>query len=288
MTTPPSATARGELAALLRARREALLTTDVGLAPRVSPTRTPGLRREEVAALAGVSVDYLIRLEQGRDVRPSAQVVEALAAALQLDEHQSGYLFTLAGHRLPERPGAPVVSDGLRHLVADFAPAPAMVLNHRLDILVWNEPMAGLLLDFDRRPARERNIMRMCFLDERFQGFYPDVGVVRGAVADLRAAWVTHAADPELAQLITELEHGSEQFLAHWRSRDVTVAASGTKAMHHPVAGELSVTFEALAPLGDPHLRLLVYRPADEPSRQALDRITAARAGDPTHRLRAL
>ncbi|MET3803178.1 transcriptional regulator with XRE-family HTH domain [Nakamurella sp. UYEF19] len=280
--------ARRELAALLRTRREAINPADVGLPPRMSPTRTPGLRREEVAALAGVSVDYLIRLEQARDVRPSAQVAQALAGALRLDEHQTGYLFTLAGHRAPERSSAPRVPDGLRRMVADFAPTPAMVLNHRLDILAWNEPIAGLLLDFDRHPVRERNIMRMCFLDPRFRDFYPDTDVIRGAVADLRAAWATHAADQQLALLLAELERDSDAFATHWRSREVAVRASGVKAMNHPAVGELSVTFEVLAPLGDPDLRLIVYRAADEHSERALARINRIRADDRGRVLRVL
>lgn len=284
----PTPIGRRELAALLRTRREALHPADVGLPPRVGTSRTPGLRREEVAALAGVSVDYLIRLEQARDVRPSAQVVQALASALRLDAHQAGYLFTLAGHRIPERLGAPAVPSGLSRMVTEFAPSPAMVLNHRLDILQWNEPMAALLLDFDRRPVRERNVMRMCFLDERFHGFYPDVEVVRGAVADLRAAWATHSADQQLALLIAELERDSIDFAHHWRSREVTVRASGTKAMHHPQGGRLSVTFEVLAPLGDPDLRLIVYRAADVSSQHVLDRLIEVRSEQPDRHLHAL
>ena len=263
---------RDELAAFLRTRREALVPSDVGLPPRIGASRTPGLRREEVAALAGVSVDYLVRLEQARDVRPSAQVVQSLSSALKLSTDQAKYLFTLAGHRVPEQPAVQLVPAGIRQLIEDVAPLPAMVLDHRLDILATNDMMAALLLDIDRQPVADRNVLRMCFLDSRFDGFYKARDdVVRGAVADLRAAWVNHSHDEKLAALIEELERGSAEFSRYWRSRDVSVRNRGDKPMRHPLVGPITVTFDVLTPLGDPDLRLIVYRPADARSRSALD-----------------
>ncbi|MCZ4517204.1 helix-turn-helix transcriptional regulator [Rhodococcus ruber] len=265
---------RDELAAFLRARREALIPSDVGLPPRIGASRTPGLRREEVAALAGVSVDYLIRLEQARDVRPSAQVVQSLSSALKLSTDQTRYLFTLAGHRAPEQTTAQQVPDGIRQLIDDVAPLPAMVLNHRLDILATNDMMAALLLDIDRRAVADRNVLRMCFLDSRFDGFYEARDdVVRGAVADLRAAWVNHSHDTALAALIEELERESTEFSRYWRSREVSVRNRGDKPMRHPLVGPITVTFDVLTPLGDPDLRLIVYRPADAQSGAALSEL---------------
>ena len=259
--SPPSI-ARQELAVFLRTRREALQPADVGLPPRISSTRTPGLRREEVAALAGVSVDYLIRLEQAREVRPSPQVVRSLSVALKLTTDQTGYLFTLAGHRLPERFTRPSVPSGLAQLVFDVSPLPAMVLNHRLDILAWNDVMATLLLDLGDRSDHDRNVLRMCFLDSRFDGFYGQRDdVVRGAVSDLRAAWAGHAHDDELARLIQELEEGSDEFARYWRSREVSVRAQGDKPMDHPLVGPVTVSFDVLNPLGEQrkkrHLRTI-------------------------------
>lgn len=268
--SPP--VARREMAALLRSRREALTPSDVGLPPRIGSSRTPGLRREEVAALAGVSVDYLVRLEQAREVRPSAQVAQALSAALKLDVDQTGYLYTLAGHRRPERIDHTNVPDGLARLVNDLGPLPAMVLNHRLDILAWNASMSALLLGLEGRPDHARNVLRMCFLDTRFENFYEDrEGVVRGAVADLRAAWVDHSHDQRLAELIRELQAGSAEFSRFWRSREVAVRSRGDKPMNHPVVGQVRVSFDVLQPLGDPNLRLIVYRAADGQSQRALD-----------------
>lgn len=272
VSTTPSPIARHELAAFLRARREALQPAEVGLPPRIGSARTPGLRREEVAALAGLSVDYLIRLEQARDVRPSAQVVQSLSSALRLSVDQTEYLFTLAGHRIPERSTRPNVPSGLTALVHDVSPLPAMIVNHRLDVLAWNDIMATLLLGLDDRPEHERNVLRMCFLDSRFDGFYGDRDdVVRGAVADLRAAWVAHAHDAQLVELIRELEDGSEEFARYWRSREVSVRARGDKPMYHPTVGLVTVSFDVLNPLGDPDLRLIVYRAADARSQSALE-----------------
>lgn len=285
----PSPLARRELAALLRNRREALQPAQVGLPARVGASRTPGLRREEVAALAGVSVDYLVRLEQARDARPSAQVALALADALQLDNDQRDYLFTLAGHRAPERSPRPEVPTGLTRLLDDVHPLPAMVLNHRLDILAWNDVMAALLLDLDEQPVPNRNVMRMCFLDNRFRTFYQGRDdVVRGAVADLRAAWAAHATDRRLASLIDELEQGSAEFSRYWRSREVAVRAQGDKPMNHPVVGPLTVTYDVMAPLGDPDLRLIIYRAADGPSQTALDELARIRTGRADRHLRML
>ena len=223
-----TSTARRELAALLRTRREALQPAQVGLPPRVGASRTPGLRREEVAALAGVSVDYLTRLEQARDARPSPGVAAALAAALRLDDDQREYLFTLAGHRAPQRTVRTELPESLAQLVQDVHPRPAMILNHRLDILAWNDAMSALLLDLDERTAHMRNVLRMCFLDDRFRGFYLDRDeVVRSAVADLRAAWASHATDVQLARLIDELEQNSPEFSEYWRSRAVAIRARG-------------------------------------------------------------
>lgn len=289
MSSTPQPIARHELAAFLRARREALQPSMVGLPPRLGSSRTPGLRREEVAALAGVSVDYLIRLEQARDVRPSAQVVQSLSRALRLSEDQVGYFLTLAGHRQLERSTRPTVPEGLARLLDDVSPLPAMILNYRLDILAWNDTMSTLLLDLDGTTARERNVLRMCFLDDRFVDFYGDRdSVIRGAVADLRAAWVEHVRDPELVVLLRELETGSTEFAAYWQSRDVAVRAEGNKPMNHPDVGPITVSFDVLNPLGDANLRLIVYRAVDAASQSALDQLATTRPSRTRRHLRTL
>src|SRR3954467_12085592 len=154
-----------ELAVFLRTRRERLDPRDFNLPPRQQARRTPGLRREEVAELAGISIDYLVRLEQARPLRPSAEVVEALAPALHLAPDERTYLYDLTQQRprvtvKPPTAAAP----SLTRLVADLSPLPAMVLNHRYDILAWNPEMAGLFVDYAALPPEQRNLMWLCLI----------------------------------------------------------------------------------------------------------------------------
>lgn len=266
-----------ELAAFLRTRRERLDPADFGLPSRRQARRTPGLRREEVAELAGVSVDYVVRLEQGRGLRPSVDVVEALSRALRLAPDERGYLFDLT--RQPRRDTdkpATAAAPPLARLVADLSPLPAMVMNRRYDILAWNAEMARLLLDFDTLPPERRNAMWLCLLRPEMREFYVDrERVVREAIAHLRTAWAAHPEDQVLADLIAECIARDEEFARLWAQRDVKVNGRGRKVMRHPVVGEIAVQFETLLPLQDPDQQLVIYRAADEESRLALDRVAA-------------
>lgn len=265
----------GELAAFLRARRERLTPAEVGLPVRTR-RRTPGLRREEVAELAGVSVDYVVRLEQARGLRPSTDVLEALARALRLSPDERLYLFDLARQRPADRP-VPVASaaaEPVSRLVRDLSPLPAMLLNHRFDILAWNAEMAGLMVDFAVLPPVRRNSLWLCLLAPEFHGFYRDrERVIREGVADLRAAWAGHPDDTALAELVAELRAGSAEFARLWEERDARVNGRGRKPLRHPRYGPVMIEFEVLCPLQDPDLRLVIYRAADEPSQVALDAI---------------
>ncbi|MGW7072050.1 helix-turn-helix domain-containing protein [Streptomyces sp. NPDC054855] len=264
-----------ELAAFLRTRRERLNPDDLGLPSRRQARRTPGLRREEVAELAGVSVDYIVRLEQGRGLRPSVDVVEALSRALRLGPDERGYLFDLARQRrrAADKP-ATAAAPPLTRLVADLSPLPAMVMNQRYDILAWNAEMARLLLDFDTLPPARRNAMWLCLLRPEMRDFYVDrESVVREGVAHLRTAWAAHPEDQVLADLISECIARDEEFARLWAQRDVKVNGRGRKVMRHPVAGEIAVHFETLLPLQDPDQQLVIYRAADEESRLALGRL---------------
>lgn len=266
-----------ELGAFLRTRRERLDPSDFGLPLRRRSRRTPGLRREEVADLAGVSTDYIVRLEQGRGLRPSPEVLDALAQALRLAPDERMYLFDLARQRPPDdgKP-ATTASPELARLVADLAPLPAMVLNHRYDILAWNREMSRLLLDFDALPPRHRNSMWLCLLYPGMGDFYADrERTVREGIAGLRAAWAAHPDDRVLADLIDEFRRGSAEFAELWERRDVRVQGRGRKTMHHPRVGAVTVAYEALMPLQDPDQRLIIYRAADESSQAALDRLAA-------------
>ncbi|RZQ63037.1 helix-turn-helix domain-containing protein [Amycolatopsis suaedae] len=275
-----------ELAAFLRTRRQRLAPGEVGLPEHRRARRTPGLRREEVAKLAGVSVDYVVRLEQGRGLRPSPEVLDALAGALRLSDDERLYLFDLVRQRPAYRPRKADEAGPLAQLVHDLSPLPAMVMNHRQDILAWNREMTGLMLDFGELPESQRNGMWLCMLHPRFREFYLDRELmIREGIADLRATWAAHPDDTALAELVEELRGGSPEFDRLWAQRDVQVRARGDKRLLHPVAGELTVRFEVLASLQDPDQRLIIYRAADPASQVALDairnRTSPAPAGQP-------
>jgi transcriptional regulator with XRE-family HTH domain len=266
-----------ELAAFLRSRRERLDPRDFGLPSRRQSRRTPGLRREEVAELAGVSVDYIVRLEQARGLRPSADVVEALARALRLAPDERAYLFGLARQR-PRNADklATTASPSLAGLVADLSPLPAMLMNHRYDILAWNGEMARLLLDFDALPPSQRNAMWLCLIHPEMREFYVDrERVVREGVAHLRAAWAAHPEDQALTDLIAECLTRDEEFARLWNERNVRGNGRGRKVMRHPDVGVIAVHFETLTPLQDPDQLLVIYRAADDASQSALDQLSA-------------
>jgi len=287
VTRSRAADASRELAQFLRTRRERIDPADAPVAEqRRSRRRTPGLRREEVAELAGVSVDYVTRLEQGRGLRPSPEVLDALSAALRLTDDERAYLFNLARPRPAARraPGARVAggraAGPLAQLVLDLSPRPAMLVDHRFDILAWNPEMAGLMLDFGALPARQRNTMWLCLLHPDLSDFYADrQRVIREGIADLRAAWAARPQDAALGALIAELTERSPDFARLWQRHDVKVNGRGRKPLRHPRLGPVTVDYEVLAPLQQRDQRLIIYRAADPASQEVLDRIAREAAG---------
>ncbi|GAB3457592.1 helix-turn-helix transcriptional regulator [Streptomonospora sediminis] len=266
-----------ELAAFLRSRRRRLDPHDFGLPLRRQARRTPGLRREEVAELAGVSIDYIVRLEQGRGLRPSADVAEALAQALRLAPNERAHLFNLAQQR-PRNTGKPTAAAAppLVTLVADLSPLPAMVMNHRFDILAWNSEATRLLVDFETLPPQQRNLMWLCLLDPRIREFYTDrERVVREGIGHLRAAWAAYPEDQALTDRIAEFTARDEEFARLWAEPDIKVNGRGRKEMRHPQAGVIAVQFEVLLPLQDPDQQLVIFRADDDESQSALDRLCA-------------
>jgi transcriptional regulator with XRE-family HTH domain len=266
-----------ELAAFLRTRRERLDPHDFGLPLRRQARRTPGLRREEVAELAGVSIDYIVRLEQARGLRPSADVVEALARALRLAPDERAYLFDLTQQR-PRNADTPATTAAppLARLVADLSPLPAMLMNHRYDILAWNREMTRLLLDFDTLPPSQRNAVWLCLMHPEIREFYIDrERVVRDGIAHLRTAWAAHPEDRALTELIAEFTTRDEEFARLWAERDVKVNGRAHKVMRHPDVGVIAVHFELLMPLQDTDQRLMICRAADDETQSALDRLRA-------------
>lgn len=255
--------ARDELRQFLRSRRARVDPADVGLPPGDGPRRVPGLRREEVARVAGVSVDYYVRLEQGRDLNVSEDVLLAIARALLLDADERAHLLDLAKPTRARRRvrSAPAlrVRPAVRMLI-DALATPAFVLGRRLDVLAANRMAQALLCDFDALPARERNHARWVFLDPRARERYLDwEAVARDNVATLRMEAGRDPDDPELAALVGELTVRSPQFAAWWTAHEVVRLSHGTKRYHHPLVGELTLTYEALPLPDDAGQTLFLY-----------------------------
>ncbi|GHH78755.1 transcriptional regulator [Streptomyces sulfonofaciens] len=251
-----------ELREFLRSRRARISPEEAGLVPEPGTRRVPGLRREEVARLAGVSVDYYVRLERGRTMNASEAVLDAVARALGLNATERGHLYALA--RPARRPGRPLppqrVRPGLRRVLDTLAYTPALIVGRRSDVLAANAAARALYTDFDALPARERNLARYIFLDESSRELYVDwADAARGSVAALHLYAGRHPHDPRLAELIGELSLHDKDFRRWWASHDVARRTHGTKRFHHPVVGDLTLEYEALTPSGDPDQTLGVY-----------------------------
>lgn len=244
-----------DLRDFLRSRRARITPQDAGLAAEPGTRRVPGLRREEVARLAGVSVDYYVRLERGRSVNVSEAVLDAIARALQLDDTERGHLFAVARPtRGRPRPLPPQrVRPGLRRVLETMTATPALVIGRRLDVLAANAMGRALFTDFDALPHRERNMARFVFLDEGARELYADwPSSARGTVAALHLYAGSHPHDPLLAELIGELSLRDPDFRRWWADHDVQRRTHGSKHYHHPVVGDLMLEYEALTPAGDP------------------------------------
>jgi transcriptional regulator with XRE-family HTH domain len=268
----------GELGRFLRSRREAVRPEDVGL-PTGSRRRTPGLRRAEVATLAGISVDYLVRLEQGRDQHPSAQVLAAIAGALKLDEADLAELRQLAavtnGRELcpNSRPLAQSVRPMVKAMLDSLEPTAAFVLNRLADVLAWNRGFERIARPVGMLDADPPNLARYTFGDERARVAYPDWDAVADdAVSGLRAGCAS--SDPMSAGLVAALtERGGAAFTDRWTSTSIVAKRSGTARLVHPEVGELRLAFEIMALADGDEQRLIVWLPADQTTSAALDRL---------------
>ncbi|MGC9501785.1 helix-turn-helix transcriptional regulator [Streptomyces sp. WG7] len=268
-----------ELAAFLRRRREELRPEDVPAEATLPPgrraRRTPGLRREEVAALAQVSVSYYERLEQARAPRPSPQVLVALATALQLTEAERDHLARLAGQALPaENGGAPDhVPEDAQQLLGRLDGIPAYIVNDRQDIVAWNAAAAALITDFSRLTSDERNVTRMSkrFRDTLCTGAPgSESDFSQQAAAQLRAASVRHPTDNVLAELINEFAIHDPDFASSWRDHAVRPMPSVRKNLRHPTLGELEVDRHTLGLPGSGFSLVMYTAEAGSPSAAAL------------------
>ncbi|MFI9204188.1 helix-turn-helix domain-containing protein [Streptomyces sp. NPDC053048] len=270
--------ARRALGGFLRARRGRVAPEHVGIAGS-RRRRVRGLRREELAQLAGISVDYYVRLEQGRATQPSPEVLDALAKALGLDAAERRHLATLADARRGTAPSARV-SPSLRRILDAMVGVPAFATNHRLDVVAWNGLGAELIGGLADAGRRDPNNARYLFLDPASRLVHPEWEArAAEAVGQLRVAAGRYPDDVELAALVTELSARSAEFRRIWATGEVMMCGAGRKRLRHPVAGLLDLDYETLhvpAAPGETGLVVHVFS-AEEGSGEAaaLDRLAA-------------
>jgi transcriptional regulator with XRE-family HTH domain len=272
MATDP----RHELAEFLRARRTRVRPEDLGLEPGPR-RRVAGLRREELALLAGVSTDYYQRMEQGRDVRPSGQVLDAIARALRFTPEESSHLHNLAAAAsMPARPpryGPEVVPPTTVRLLETMS-GPALVVGRFLDVLAWNLLAGALLGDFAHLPASERNLLFL-FLDPRADRTCPDrKATVAELTAMLRSQVAAEPGHPRAEEVIARLTAGSAEFTQLWGRHDVEETTRGRMRIIHQLVGELSLDWDAYPMPGAPGPVLIVFTaPPDGPDAKRLQRL---------------
>ncbi|MEV4641246.1 helix-turn-helix transcriptional regulator [Actinoplanes sp. NPDC049548] len=260
-----------DIGEFLRSRRARVSPAQLGLVSH-GRRRVPGLRREELAQAAGVSVDYYVRLEQGRGRAVSDAVLDAISRVLRLDDAEREHLRNLARPApASKRPEPRPVRPGLQRLLDAMTDVPAFVLGRRMDIVAWNV-LADALYGISEWPASERNAARHAFLSPTGRAFYPDFETVAAeTVAYLRLDAGRHPGDKRLATLIGELSIRDETFRRLWTSHDVREKTYGAKRIHHPVVGDLDLTYETLQPPGEPGLLLVTY--TCEPGSPTQDRL---------------
>lgn len=268
---------RTALGDFLRARRAGLRPDEVGLPAGTGLRRTPGLRREELATLAGVSIDYYTRLEQGKETRPGTAVVDALARALRLSGEARDHLIALAAQsarRAPEPRPMPTrtVRPMVRQLLEGLRPNPAYVLSRCSDVLAANPGGLALLHGLAGWPARQRNTIRFLFLHPAARTLYTSWDqVAREAVAHLRAVAGTDPDAPDLAALVGELVVKSADFAKMWDRHEVRTKGGGQKAFQHPVVGAVTLPYESMSLANADGQRVIVYLPpAGSPEHDAV------------------
>jgi transcriptional regulator with XRE-family HTH domain len=257
---------RDELADFLRNRRASLQPVDVGL-PNGGRRRTPGLRREEVAQLAGVGTTWYTWLEQGRDVRASFEVLEALSRALRLTPAERTHLVLLGrGEEAPPcKTPAERVSPSLRRLIENLGANPALILGRRWDYLGWNDAASALFGDLGKIPRASRNHVWLMFMDPARREML--TGWDRGSrllVAKFRADSARYLGDPQFEQLIHSLRQSSAEFCRAWKRHEVARGGEGRKELRHPTAGPLAFAHSVFHPVEAPEQRLILYSPLPE------------------------
>lgn len=281
---------RAELSEFLRTRRARLKPEDVGMPDFGRHRRVPGLRREELAQLAGVSVAYYTRLEQGNGRNVSAEVLDAISRALRLTDAEHAHLTHLAKpkqHKKKQGARPQQVRGALRQLLDTLDGVPAYITGRRSDVLVWNRMAAAVFGDWAELPAQERNWARMVFLRPEYHDLFVEwEQKAIDIVCLLRMDAGCHPDDPRLSALVGELSVKSEDFRRLWATHDVKEKTHGVKRLRHPLVGDLSLQYESFQLAGDSEQVLVTYHAEPgSPSAEALHLLSswgrdATRAGD--------
>src|SRR5216683_1604695 len=274
---------RDELAAFLRSRRERITPEDVGL-PGGYRRRTAGLRREEVAQLAGVGVTWYTWLEQGRPIRASVQVLEAVARTLRLDAVERQHLYRLAD--VPQAAafadsGGELRSPDVQVILDGLVPLLASVVNERFDLLAWNATYAVMWPGMVGAPPAERNTLWQSFVHPHCcQTYVNREDQCPRMVAQLRGAYGRHVGEPAWTSFIRALQAASPEFARIWDAHEVASPTTYLKIFRHPLYDRLAMTSTSLAVLATPGARMVVYTPAEEDCRAAIDRLLAGDGAD--------
>jgi transcriptional regulator with XRE-family HTH domain len=272
-------TGHAELGQFLRNRRERIAPSDVGL-PSATRRRTPGLRREEVAQLAGVGVTWYTWLEQGRTVNPSVQVLDAIARTLRFDRAEREHLYRLAGVPTVADASAECLEPEVQVILDELVPVPAVVYNGRYDALAWNAAYASLFPGMTG-PDSERNALWQMFTTpDCCAGVLNRAAELRSMVATFRSAYGRHLREPAWIAFVDRLSAASPEFAAMWAMHDVAEPLRRTKGFHHRHLGrDVYVTTTSLALSAMPETRMVVYTPASEADRRALIELATLPAG---------
>jgi transcriptional regulator with XRE-family HTH domain len=273
---------RDELAAFLRSRRERITPESAGLPPGLR-RRTAGLRREEVAQLSGVGLTWYTWLEQGRPINASAQVLDAIARTLKLDQPEREHLYRLAD--LPD-PAPPEVADGLLvpeiQLVLDgLTSLPAAVMNERFDLLAWNAAFHAVFPNVVSFPPADRNTLWLNFtLPNCCHPWVNRAEQLGRMVAQLRAAYGRHLGEPAWTGFVQRLQAASPEFARMWEQHEVAGPSSYHKVFRHAAHKRLTMITNSLGIHAAPGTRLVVYTPVDETTRAALASLVAGEGAD--------
>ncbi|MFJ4830364.1 helix-turn-helix transcriptional regulator [Streptomyces sp. NPDC088747] len=266
---------RAELSEFLRTRRARLKPEDVGMPDFGRHRRVPGLRREELAQLAGVSVAYYTRLEQGNGQNVSAEVLGAISRALRLSDAEHAHLTHLAKpkqHKKKQGARPQQVRGALRQLIDTLDGVPAYITGRRTDVLVWNQMAAAVFGDWSEVPPQDRNWARMVFLKPEYQELFVEwEQKAIDIVCMLRMEAGCYPDDPRLSALVGELSVKSEEFRRLWATHDVKEKTYGVKRLRHPLVGDLALQFESFQLTGDSDQMLITYHAEPgSPSAEAL------------------